>query len=91
MNKAPLHDGAVIIQDGKIAATLVSGTAGREDGDFINSPTNGANTAYGMGFKFSGLTATDEVTGCTMDTTTYVAAANNAIDSSLYNSKKVTL
>lgn len=46
---------------------------------------------YIVGKSISDLTATDEVTGCTMDTTTYVAAANNAIDSSLYNSKKVTL
>lgn len=46
---------------------------------------------YIVGKSISDLTATDEVTGCTMDTTTYVAAAQNAIDSSLYNSKKVTL
>ena len=46
---------------------------------------------YIVGKSVSDLTATDEVADCTMDTTTYVAAAQNAIDSSLYNSKKVTL
>ena len=46
---------------------------------------------YIVGKSVSDLTATDEVTGCTMTIDTYVAAAKNAIDSALYNSKKVTL